>query len=102
MTRTIKASEVRPGMTIRAEYLGVTHECVVHSVGSPSSTGGVEAHTALGGSVYLAGRKPVTVLAEPQPVEPTAFGARVVVCGRRAHRVAEGVNGTWPWEALAG
>lgn len=91
--RQIKASEVQPGMTIRAEYLGVTHEFTVNSVGSASSTGGVEACTELGGSVYLAGRKPVTVLAEPapaQPEEPTAFGAKVVVAGERALRIAQG------------
>lgn len=70
MTRTIKASEVKPGMTIRAEYLGVTHELTVSYVESARGLGGAEVRTGLGGSVYLSGRKPVTVLAEPQPEEP--------------------------------
>lgn len=97
MTRTIKASEVKPGMTIRAEYLGVTHELTVKYVETARGLGGAEVRTGLGGSVYLSGRKPVTVLAEPQPEEPTEFGARVVVNGRRFLRASEGGDDYLAW-----
>lgn len=100
MTRIIKASEVKPGMTIRAEYLGVTKELTVSYIDPVRDTGGAEARTGLGGFVYLSGRKPVTVLSEPaptQPEEPTEFGARVVVDGRRFLRSPEDRVDSQPW-----
>lgn len=100
MTRIIKASEVKPGMTIRAEFLGVTHELTVSYVESARGGGGAEVRTGLGGRVYLSGRKPVTVLSEPappQPEEPTEFGAKVIVDGRRFLRAPEWIGDRQPW-----
>ena len=97
MTRTIKASEIKRGMKIRVEYLEVTHELTVSYVASEMGTGSVEARTRLGGSVYLPECRPVTVVSEPQPEEPTWFGARVVVDGRKFLRSPASKFDVLPW-----
>lgn len=77
MTRTIKASEVQPGMTIRWEGRGFIHEGLVER-----TTAGVypRATRVLSGQfgMDIPEDAEVTVLTEAQPEEPTAFGARVV------------------------
>ncbi|WP_431695571.1 hypothetical protein [Kocuria rhizophila] len=81
MTRTIKASEVKPGMKIRWEYLGIVTECKVGKVRQVQPWGGVNADTPEGGVIFVAAASPVTVLSEPGPEEPTALGARVIADG---------------------
>ena len=75
--RQIKASEVQPGMTIRWEGRGFIHEGLVER-----TTAGVypRATRVLSGQfgMDIPEDAEVTVLDEPYPEEPTAFGARVV------------------------
>lgn len=78
MTRTIKASEVRPGMEVQWTSLGITRRCTGEVVDGGSPRDGVNLRTSDGGAVHIPGDAEVTVLGEPQPKEPTAFGARVV------------------------
>lgn len=79
MTRTIKASEVKPGMTIWFDLSGWD---VKGTVGTakvlPRS---VWIYTEKCRVMSLELDTPVTVLAEPQPEEPKAFGACVRVDG---------------------
>lgn len=88
MTRTIKASEVKPGMTIRFDLSGWD---VKGTVGTtkvlPRS---VWIYTEKCRVMSLELDSPVTVLAEPQPEEPKAFGARVVADGFPAVRLYDG------------
>ena len=78
MTRTIKVSEVRPGMEVQWTSLGITRRCTGEVVDAGSPRDGVNLRTSEGGAVHIPGDAEVTVLTEPQPEEPTAFGARVV------------------------
>lgn len=94
--RQIKASEVKPGMTIRWD-----DGCGVQVI-TPSKVGPLDMHTPpatiLEGDcgVWRAtdSDRLVTVLAEPQPEEPTEFGAKVIVGGRRFLRADGHVR---PW-----
>ena len=100
MTRTIKASEVKPGMEVEWTQAGVTRKCVAETVDSASPRYGVNLHTSEGGLVHIPGNAEVTVLSEPappQPEEPTEFGARVVVNGRRFLRAPEGGDDYLAW-----
>ena len=81
MTRTIKVSEVRPGMEVQWTSLGITRRCTGEVVDAGSPRDGVNLRTSEGGAVHIPGDAEVTVLTEPQPEEPTAFGARVVADG---------------------
>jgi len=81
MTRTIKVSEVRPGMEVQWTSLGITRRCTGEVVDAGSPRDGVNLRTSEGGAVHIPGDAEVTVLTEPQPEEPTAFGARVVAGG---------------------
>lgn len=97
MTRTIKASEVKPGMTIRWDSGGITYQCKVGGLFPSITSGLVSVEAAGGGYIPLSRTQPVTVLSEPappQPEEPTEFGARVVVDGRRFLR-ADGDSLPW-------
>lgn len=96
MTRTIKASEVKPGMTIRWEVKGITNECKV-SKATFLSTDALYLRSPEGGEEYIPSDSPVTVLAEPQPEEPTEFGAKVIVDGRRFLRSPEWKADSQPW-----
>lgn len=74
--RQIKAAEVKPGMNIRFDLEGWD---VKGTVGSAAvSPHAVWIYTEERCEMSLDLDTPVTVLAEPQPEEPTAFGARVV------------------------
>ena len=92
--RQIKASEVKPGMVVRWESRGFTHEGTVERV-----TSGTSLYTTRFINGYFGINTPsdatVTVLSEPQPEEPTEFGARVVVNGRRGIRGDNSVEHWW-------
>lgn len=101
MTRTIKPSEIKPGMTIQWTYNKVTYECTVMDRDYTDRDGGVLCHVSEKHAEYVdaeAGK--VTVLSEPaptQPEEPTGFGARVVMNGRRFLRAPEEEFVVEPW-----
>lgn len=104
MTRIIKASEVKPGMTIRWEQGGITYECTVSTVG-PAMLGVTVMARRSASTIYE--DTEVTVLSEPappQPEEPTEFGAKVTVAGRRMIRCTNNPKELWAWrgEALNG
>lgn len=93
MTRTIKASEVKPSMVVRWESRGFTHEGTVERVTSGLSKYTTRFINSSFGMDVL-NETTVTVLSEPQPEEPTSFGARVTVRGLRFVR---GHDADWPW-----
>ena len=90
MTRTIKASEVKPGMEVE---FTLTRRMTIHKnvEGDYSER---ELEDVSGSIVFVGADTQVTVLSEPQPEEPTAGGARVVVGGRRFLR-ADGDSLPW-------
>lgn len=89
MTRKIKASEVKPGMEVEWTHAGITRKCVGSVVESAASGHSVKLRTFEGGAVHIPGGVEVTVLSEPQPDEPTAFGACVEVAGVKYARFKE-------------
>lgn len=97
MTRTIKAGEVKPGMEIRWDSGGITYQCKVGGLFPSITSGLVSVEASGGGYIPLSSAQPVTVLTEPQPEEPTEFGARVVVNGRRFLRAPEWRLDGQPW-----
>lgn len=98
MTRTITPAEIKPGMTIRWTHNKVTYECPVMDRDGTDEDGGVLCHVSDMHSEYVdAEAGEVTVLAEPQPEEPTAFGARVVADGMLFVRADDDAN---PWRHL--
>lgn len=95
--RQIKASEIQPGMAIRWTHNKVTYECPVMGRDGTDSDGGVLCHVTEEHSQYVNARAgAVTVLSEPQPEEPTAFGARVVADG---HEFLLSHGGRRSWKA---
>lgn len=101
MTRTIKVSEVRPGMEVQWTSLGITRRCTGEVVDAGSPRDGVNLRTSEGGAVHIPGDAEVTVLAEPQPEEPVTLCARIVVAGRRIYRWTEDPKEPWPWRGEA-
>ena len=107
MTRTIKVSEVRPGMEVQWTSLGITRRCTGEVVDAGSPRDGVNLRTSEGGAVHIPGDAEVTVLTEPQPEEPTEFGARVVAGGCQfvlvdtaLHQWSD-ITGLWnPWREV--
>ena len=97
MTRTIKVSEVRPGMEVQWTSLGITRRCTGEVVDAGSPRDGVNLRTSEGGAVHIPGDAEVTVLTESQPEEPTEFGARVVAGGCRAQRGHGRAGAILPW-----
>ena len=100
MTRTIKASEVKPGMTIRWDSGGITYQCKVGGLFPSITSGLVSVEAAGGGYIPLSRTQPVTVLSEPapaQPEEPTEFGVRVRVRNGRFVRLNGGDPSLGPW-----
>ena len=95
--RQIKASEVKPGMEVEWTSVGVTRKCVASTVDSASPRYGVNLHTSEGGLVHIPGNAEVTVLSEPQPEEPTEFGAKVTVDGRQFLRAPLHSSDQTPW-----
>ena len=99
MTRTIKVSEVRPGMEVQWTHAGITRKCVGSVVEYAGPRSDVKLRTFEGGAVHIPGDVVVTVLSEPappQPEEPTAFGARVVAGG---YEFLLSNGGRRPWKA---
>lgn len=95
MTRTIKASEVQPGMKIRFDMDGWDVEGVVSRI-EPVIVG-LEFYSTQGVEMTLGEDTLVTVLAEPQPEEPAAFGARVVAGEYKALRRNGRAGAIWSW-----
>ena len=93
MTRTIKASEVKPGMEV--EFTHTRRMMIYESTKWGNSCR--ELVDDKGDGAIVDADAPVTVLSEPappQPEEPTEFGARVVVNGRQFVRA---YNDSSPW-----
>ncbi|WP_406019295.1 hypothetical protein OH783_01685 [Kocuria rhizophila] len=98
MTRTITPAEIKPGMTIRWTHNKVTYECPVMDRDGTDEDGGVLCHVSDMHSEYVdAEAGEVTVLSEPQPEEPTEFGAKVRVRKGRFVRLVEGDAGFLVW-----
>ena len=86
--RQIKVNEIKPNMTIRWTHNKVTYECPVMDRDGTDKDGGVLCHVTEMHSQYVNPEvEEVTVVSEPQPEEPTSFGARVMVAGRKIIRV---------------
>lgn len=112
--RQIKASEVKPGMTIRWTFNELTSECPVRERGDTDEFGGVPVTINSRSGVYVQGNTPVTVLAEPAPVqpeEPTEFEAKARVRDGRfvrldwrgaslRHWYEIGTGRRWTWDEL--
>ena len=96
MTRTITPAEIKPGMTIQWESEGITRECTV-AAACTNSMGGVEITAPGGGRTYVWSGSVLTVLMEAQPEEPTEFGAKVIMDGRRFLRVPLRSSDSTPW-----
>lgn len=95
--KQIKASEVKPGMTIQWFDLGVKSTCVVSSIEPSGNRMFQEIMAQGGGEATLDNNAPVTVLSEPtppQPEEPRWVAARVKVGDRRFFRVDDSDR---PW-----
>ena len=92
MTRTITPAEVKPGMEVQFDLSGWDVKGTVSRV--EPVTFGLEFYSTHGEEMTLDEYTPVTVLSEPQPEEPTAFGARVVADGMLFVRADDDAN---PW-----
>ena len=92
MTRTIKASEVKPGMEV--EFTLTRRMTIRKNVEGDYSERELE--DVSGNIVFVGADTPVTVVSEPQPEEPTEFGARVRGGDDDEHYVRTG-NGRYPW-----
>lgn len=77
--RQITAAEVKPGMNIRFDLEGWDVKGTVARMHRRPQ--GMWLYTDQSFELSLDLDAPVTVLSEPQPAEPTAFGARVVAGG---------------------
>lgn len=93
--RQIKASEVKPGMTIRWEEDGAKIQIPVYDVDAGAEMVGLVPPTKTPWRVKASTL--VTVLDEPQPEEPTEFGARVRVRDGRFVRLDAYAAGVVPW-----
>ena len=93
--RQIKARDIKPGMTIRWGYGDVSYQCPIVRVELFNGGQDVQGETQRGQTVLIQGGKDVMVIKEPpQPEEPKAGGARVVVGGRRFLRADDD---SLPW-----
>ena len=89
--RQIKASAVKPGMTIRWGRWDISYQCTLTRVERFNGDQDVQGETRQGKTVLLHEDDDVLVVKEPpQPEEPQEFGAKVVVAGERALRIAQG------------
>lgn len=97
--RQIKVNEIKPNMTIRWTHNKVTYECPVMDRDDTDKDGGVLCHVTEVHSQYVHPEvEEVTVVSEPQPEEPTTFGARVIVAGRKIIRVMGDSDDNFAWE----
>ena len=92
--RKITASEVKPGMEVQFDLSGWDVKGTVATVKVRPSA--VWIYTEKWCEMPLNLDSPVTVLTEPQPEEPTAFGARVVAGG---YEFLLSNGGRRPWKA---
>ena len=106
--RQIKASEVKPGMTIRWDD-GYGMQEITPSKVVPLDTQTPPATIFEGDwGVWrvAASDRMITVLSEPQPEEPTEFGARVIVDGGTALRTQDAEDEVdpdeGPWRVRTG
>ena len=93
--RQIEASEVKPGMTIQWDHTDMRVELPVKSVRHVSET--VVVKSPRGRTIGPSFDELVTVLSEPQPEEPTEFGAKVVVGMQRFLRAPLHASDSTPW-----
>lgn len=108
MTRTIKAKDILPGMTIRWGSGDVSCQCTLSRVERFNDAQDVQGETRHRQIVLIQGDKDVLVVKEPQPPEPTAFGACVEVAGVKYVRCDDDelewkgieVFGWWRWSEL--
>lgn len=103
MTRTIKAKDIKPGMTIRWGEGDVSHQCPLAGVERFNNDQDVQGNTPQGQVVLLHRDDDVLVVKEPpRPAEPTEFGVMVTVDGCPAVRVsARGSEpGIWALEPV--
>lgn len=97
--KQIKASEIKPGMTIRWGEADITHQCPLASVERFNNDQDIQGETPQGQVALLRGDDDVLVVKEPpQPEEPTEFGARVVAGGVTALRTQDGADEVDPDE----
>lgn len=107
MKREIKASEVREGMEIEWSDRGWYHRGEVVTVKRNDHVG-VWVQSSDGFEMSVEPDQAITVLAEPQPDEPLAFGACVEVAGVKYvrcdndHLGWKGIEdfGWWGWDSL--
>ena len=93
--RQIKVNEIKPNMTIRWTHNKVTYECPVMDRDGTDKDGGLLCHVTEMHSQYVHPEvEEVTVVSEPQPEEPTTFGARVMAGGLMFVRV---IHHERPW-----
>ena len=90
MTRTIKASEVKPGMTIRWARGDISSQCNLAGVERFNDDQDIQGETKQGLTVLLRGNEDVLVVKEPpQPEEPRWVAARARVGDYLFFRVDE-------------
>lgn len=102
MTRTIKASEIKPGMKVQFDLSGWDVKGTVATVDVRPHA--VWIYTEKWCEMSLDLDSPVTVLSEPappQPEEPVTLCARIVVAGRKIYRWTEDPKEPWPWRGEA-
>lgn len=98
MTRKIKANEVEPGMEVQFDLGGWDVRGTVASVGFRRESVWIYTNQSCEMSLDLDDQ--ITVLSEPAPVqpeEPTEFGAKVIVDGRRFLRAPLHSSDPTPW-----
>lgn len=93
--RQIKASEVKPGMEVQFDLSGWDVQGTVGTVKVLPHA--VWIYTEKRCEMSLDLDSPVTVLSEPQPEEPKAFGAKVRVHDGRFVRLDDYAAGVVPW-----
>ena len=93
--RQIKASEAKPGMEVQFDLSGWDVKGTVATVDVRPHA--VWIYTEKWCEMSLDLDSPVTVLSEPQPEEPAAFGAKVRVRDGRFVRLVEGDGGFRVW-----
>lgn len=93
--RQITAAEVKPGMEVQFDLSGWDVKGTVATVDVRPHA--VWIYTEKWCEMSLDLDSPVTVLSEPQPEEPTEFGAKVIMDGRRFLRVPLHSSDSTPW-----